>query len=75
MYPPEVGYLGSHGLWYPVRTRYRATRLRYVAPCGVGAYGSVLQAAGEEVKASYQPWVSYGTSISRYQRVSRSVRT
>ena len=38
VYPPEVGYLGSHGLWYPVRTKYRATRLRYVALCGVGVY-------------------------------------
>ena len=62
MYPPEVGYLGSHGLWYPVEVyevKYRAARLRYVALCGVGAYGSVLQAAGEVRYRTSHTLVSY----------------
>ena len=31
-----------------LRTKYRATRLRYVALCGVGAYGSVLLRRGRD---------------------------
>ncbi len=44
MDPPEVGPIWYPGLSGPMRSyevKYRAARLRYVALCGVGAYGEV----------------------------------
>ena len=84
--PPSLGSYGTSISRYPSVSRYARTceirwdQVQSYSPAlrgalRSGAYGSVLQAAGEEVKASYQPWVSYGTSISRYQRVSGSVRS
>ena len=46
MAPPEVGTRRYPGLSGPVRpseVKYRATRLRYVALCGVGAYAGTAE--------------------------------
>ena len=56
------------------RTRYRATRLRYVALCGmpcIEAKARYCGAGGETRYMIPRTLRSYGTSISRYPSVSR----
>ena len=82
MDPPEVGPRRSRGLSGPEGPSTELLACATWRSAEWGAYGSVLQAAGEEAKRG-PGWVggilhtlgSYGTSISRSQTVSGSVRS